>query len=129
MPPYIATVFSQNEKLFARLGFDAALLSSNTILLNAVPANMAKCENWEEILSDLVNTALEGEKTTRDSLEAIARAACHSAVKANDPLNEITAKALIKSLAKCQRPDVCPHGRPTVLKMTKTELSRRFGRV
>ena len=135
LPPAIelsrtaAAFINKNEKLFARLGFDAALLSSNTILLNAVPANMAKCENWEEILSDLVNTALEGEKTTRDSLEAIARAACHSAVKANDPLNEVTAKALIKSLAKCQRPDVCPHGRPTVLKMTKTELSRRFGRV
>ena len=135
LPPAIelsrtaAAFINKNEKLFARLGFDAALLSSNTILLNAVPANMAKCENWEEILSDLVNTALEGEKTTRDSLEAIARAACHSAVKANDPLNEVTAKALIKSLANCQRPDVCPHGRPTVLKMTKTELSRRFGRV
>ena len=56
-------------------------------------------------------------------------AACHSAVKANDPLNETTARALLKSLAKCQRPDVCPHGRPTVLKMQKSELARRFGRI
>jgi len=135
LPPAIelsrtaAAFINKNEKLFSQLGFDAALLSSNTILLNAVPANLAKCENWEEVLSDIVNTVLEGEKTTRDSLEAIARAACHSAVKANDPLNEITARALIKSLANCQRPDVCPHGRPTVLKMTKTELARRFGRM
>lgn len=135
LPPAIelsrtaAAFINKNEKLFAKLGFDAAPLSSNTILLNAVPANLAKCEDWEKVLSDLVDTALEGEKTTRDSLEAIARAACHSAVKANDPLNETTAHALIKSLAKCQRPDVCPHGRPTVLKMTKNELARRFGRV
>ena len=69
--------------------------------------------------------ALEG----HPRLEAIARAACHAAVKANDPLNEITAKALLKSLQKCQRPDVCPHGRPTVLKMSKNELARRFGRI
>ena len=135
LPPAIelsrtaAAFISKNEKLFAKLGFDAALLSSNTILLNAVPANLAACKDWERILTDLVNSALDGETPPRDSLEAIARAACHSAVKANDPLNETTAKALIKSLANCQRPDVCPHGRPTVLKMTKTELSRRFGRI
>ncbi|MBR2358069.1 MAG: DNA mismatch repair endonuclease MutL [Lentisphaeria bacterium] len=135
LPPAIelsrteAAFITKNEKLFNQLGFDAAALSSNTILLNAVPANLAKCEDWEQVLSDIVAMALEGEKTTRNSLETIARAACHSAVKANDPLNEITAQALLKSLAKCQRPDVCPHGRPTVLKMTKTELSRRFGRI
>ena len=135
LPPAIelsrtaAGFINKNEKLFNQLGFDASLLSSNTVLLNAVPANLAKCEDWEQVLSDIVAMALEGEKTTRDSLETIARAACHSAVKANDPLNETTAKALIKQLSKCQRPDVCPHGRPTVLKMTKTELSRRFGRI
>ena len=135
LPPAIelsrtaAGFISKNEKFFNQLGFDAALLSSNTILLNAVPANMPQDANWERILSDLVTTALEGEKTTRDSLEAIARAACHSAVKANDPLNETTARALLKALAKCQRPDVCPHGRPTVLKMQKSELARRFGRI
>ena len=134
LPPAIelsrtaAAFVDKNEKLFARLGFDAALLSSNTILLNAIPANLPNDAPWDELLTDLVNTALEGEKNTRDSLEAIARAACHAAVKANDPLNEITAKALLKSLSSCRRPDVCPHGRPTVLKMTKTELSRRFGR-
>ncbi len=135
LPPAIelsrvaAAFIDKNEKLFASLGFDIALLSSNTVLLNAVPATLSGSEDWENILTDLVNTALEGEKNTRDSLEAIARAACHSAVKANDPLNEITAQALLKSLSKCQRPDVCPHGRPTVLKITKNELSRRFGRI
>ena len=123
-----AAFIDKNEKLFAQLGFDASLLSSNTILLNAIPANLPNDAPWDELLTDLVNTALEGEKTTRDSLEAIARAACHAAVKANDPLNEITAKALLKSLSHCRRPDVCPHGRPTVLKITKSELSRRFGR-
>ena len=123
-----AAFIDKNEKLFAQLGFDASLLSSNTILLNAIPANLPNDAPWDELLTDLVNTALEGEKTTRDSLEAIARAACHAAVKANDPLNEITAKALLKSLSHCRRPDVCPHGRPTVLKITKNELSRRFGR-
>lgn len=135
LPPAIelsrtaAGFISKNEKLFTALGFDASLLSSNTVLLNAVPADLAKCEDWENVLADLVNSILEGEKTSRDSLEAIARAACHSAVKANDPLNEVTAKALLKDLARCQRPDVCPHGRPTVLKITKNELSRRFGRI
>jgi len=120
---------SKNEKLFAQLGFDVSLLSSNTILLNAVPANLAADVDWESVLSDLVSSTLEGEKHTRNSLEAIARAACHSAVKANDPLIEITAKALLKSLAQCERPDVCPHGRPTVLKISKSELARRFGRM
>ena len=135
LPPAIelsrtaAGFIDKNEKLFTQLGFDASLLSSNTILLNAVPANMPQDANWESILSDMVSTILEGEKNTRDSLESIARAACHSAVKANDPLNEISARALLKSLSKCQRPDVCPHGRPTVLKMTKAELARRFGRI
>jgi len=135
LPPAIelsrtaAAFIGKNEKLFSTLGFDTALLSSNTVLLNAVPANLPENADWETVLSDLVNMVLEGEKHTRDSLEAIARAACHSAVKANDPLNDVTAKALLKNLALCQRPDVCPHGRPTVLKITKNELSRRFGRI
>ncbi len=135
LPPVIelsrtaAAFINKNEKLFNRLGFDAGLLSSNTVLLNAVPANLPGDVDWEMVLTDLTATALEGEKNTRDSLEAIARAACHSAVKANDPLNEISARALLKSLSSCQRPDVCPHGRPTVLKMSKNELSRRFGRI
>ncbi len=124
-----AGFLAQNEKLFTALGFDLALLSSNTVMLNAIPAALPSSADWERILSDAVAAALEGERNVRANLEAIARAACHAAVKAHDPLNEVSAQALLRDLARCVRPDVCPHGRPTVLRISRTELARRFGRL
>ena len=62
------------------------------------------------------------------NLDKFAMSACKAAVKANDRLTEKEALALLALLAECEQPFACPHGRPTVLNITKKELERRFGR-
>ena len=55
-------------------------------------------------------------------------AACKAAIKAHDPLAPEEIDALLRDLAACQHPHHCPHGRPTIILVSKGELERRFGR-
>jgi len=60
--------------------------------------------------------------------EIIAMAACKAAVKAGDTQNEAEAHDLITRLLELNNPFTCPHGRPTIIEISKTELERRFKR-
>ncbi|MEG2076463.1 MAG: hypothetical protein RRY34_08165, partial [Victivallaceae bacterium] len=62
------------------------------------------------------------------SLDKIAMASCKAAVKANDVITQAEAQALFRQLLECQRPDICPHGRPTMLTVSLSEIERRIGR-
>jgi len=53
---------------------------------------------------------------------------CRHAVKANDRLNEAEAVRLLADLLACELPYTCPHGRPTMILWSKTELEKKFGR-
>ena len=66
---------------------------------------------------------------SEETLLKIATRACKSAVKANDKLNENEQKTLLKDLAYCRNPYSCPHGRPTLIKLTKYQIERMFKRV
>lgn len=118
----------KNEELLRKLGFEVAPLSSNTLMLNAVPAVLPQAA-WEEVLHDIY---LAGREATPDdprpALERAAAAACHAAVKAHDVLNGDEVASLIEQMRRCERPDICPHGRPTTIKITLKELEKRFGR-
>ncbi len=124
-----AAFLTRNTGIFEALGFELAALSSNTVMISAVPAALSGGADWEQLLNDTIGELLDGERAQQTTLENIARAACHAAVRAHDRLEPESAQALLKALSRCRRPDVCPHGRPTVLKLTRTELARRFGRI
>ncbi|MGE5253081.1 MAG: DNA mismatch repair protein MutL, partial [Planctomycetaceae bacterium] len=54
--------------------------------------------------------------------------ACRGAIQANRPMAREEARALLTDLQKCRQPSHCPHGRPTLLKITHTDLEKMFGR-
>ena len=56
----------------------------------------------------------------------IMRKACKASIKAGDKISSIEVDGLIKSLIKCQTPYTCPHGRPTVIEITKSRIERLF---
>ena len=60
--------------------------------------------------------------------ELVARAACRAAVKAHDLLTIEEARELLAQLGRCRQGTLCPHGRPTMLTITRSEIERRFGR-
>jgi DNA mismatch repair protein MutL len=123
-----AAYVSKYSDEFLKLGFEVENLSSNTVMLNAVPASL-KQENAGGLLKDLLSELLEeGRAKNRLDIEALAMASCKAAVKAHDKLTLSEAKALFRQMAECELPFSCPHGRPTIISISIKELERRFGR-
>ncbi len=118
---------AKNAGLLAELGFEISELSSNTLMLNAVPAMLPESE-WDRVLAEIYLASRDDDSAEHDLLARMARAACHAAVKAHDKLTPSEIAALLRQLAGCERPDICPHGRPTAIEITAAELEKRFGR-
>ncbi|MDD5698612.1 MAG: DNA mismatch repair endonuclease MutL [Victivallaceae bacterium] len=123
-----AAYVSKNSENFLELGFETDALSSNTIILNAIPASLSQ-QNADGLFRDILSELLdEGRTSGKADLEALARASCKAAVKAHDCLTPEEAGSLLRQLAQCELPFSCPHGRPTIISIPVKELERRFGR-
>ncbi len=116
------------KSYFNKLGFAVEEFSSNTVILNSIPNGM-KQNNAAGVLVDLLDQLIDnGSLKNKVDLDAIAMAACKAAVKANDKLELMQAKALLEQLDQCDLPYSCPHGRPTIIELTIKELEKRFSR-
>jgi len=118
----------ENLAYLSTLGFEIEAFGTNTYLLRAVPIVAAKTsarQLFVDLLSDLstLGRATQLEIRQENIRKLIA---CHSAIKAGDPLNQEEMKQLIKDLYLSKNPLTCPHGRPTLLRLTEAELSKRF---
>lgn len=80
------------------------------------------------LIPEVVKGSLGASSFSEAWRNVLARLACLPAIKAGHPLSNTSAQALLDTLAKCELPWVCPHGRPTALVMGELELARRFGR-
>ena len=128
LPRSSATLLLRNRKTFEALGFDVEPMGSNTVMLNALPLALPHT-NVETLLQDMLNELLESARAKNPTEEAyIARAACKAAIKAHDNITLEGARELLKQLRSCRQGTLCPHGRPTMLTISVTEIQRRFGR-
>ena len=123
-----ATFVSKYSESFLKLGFEVEPLSSNTVMLNAIPGSLSQ-ENAGGLLRDMLSELLEeGKASSKLDMEALAMASCKAAVKAHDRLTLEEARSLFRQMAECELPFSCPHGRPTIINISVRELERRFGR-
>ncbi len=110
------------------LGFEAEPFGARSIALYAVPAAL-RGRNPERvfrsILDDLEGFDLQSEDVNKRLAQSFA---CRSAIMAGDRLAEEEMAALVRDLFACSNPYVCPHGRPTLLKLSHAELEKHFGR-
>lgn len=123
-------IYIENEDIFERSGFKIELFGDNTINIREVPIILGKPEIktlFMDILDNLRN--LGSGSAIEVKYNKIASLACKSAVKANDELKDLEIKALISDLETIEDPFNCPHGRPTIIKITFTELEKRFKRI
>lgn len=121
----------KNKEVFEKLGFEFEDAGGNTILISALPADLAPvCRPVEDMIPDMLEELLvrQNNSTLSVDLDAAARAACHNAIRANDRLTLQEAANLIEEMKKCTQGTMCPHGRPTMITITKTELEKRFKR-
>ncbi len=136
-PPLIVSLNLQeeallkaNRKYFEDFGFEIEPFGGKEYCINAVPSNLYGLTEEELFLEMLDNLASEKDKDPLGIFASrLATMACKAAVKGNNQMSDREANALIDELLTLENPYHCPHGRPTIISMTKTELEKKFKRI
>jgi DNA mismatch repair protein MutL len=125
-PRHRALISNLSEAL-AEQGFDIEPFGEGTWLLRAVPAALGDKDIAQQVLRFL--DTLDGEEKATDDRERVAMSlACHSAVRAGQPLSAEEMRELLRQLEETQSPRTCPHGRPTMIHLSAEALAREFRR-
>lgn len=124
------TVYRSHEAYFQKIGFEIEHFGGNEYAVRGIPSDLfgrnAK-ELFEEILDELCEGALRGEPEV--IAQKLASMSCKAAVKGNHAMSFSEAQALIDELLALENPYHCPHGRPTIITMSKYELEKKFSRI
>lgn len=120
----------ENLPLLENAGLDVADFGGSTVLLRAVPADVEP-QNAEDLLVEIADRLLKG---SRDALNehtewVLHSISCRAAIKAGDKSSPQELMALAEKILSGEVPPFCPHGRPCVLKLTRKELEKQFGRI
>ncbi len=123
-------VFGKYREYFARMGFEIEGFGERTHAVRAVPANLPGI-GQADILTELIDSLSElpGNVSSGSLLDKVASMSCRAAVKGNHRMSSMEAKALIDELLTLENPYNCPHGRPTIISMSRYELEKKFKRV
>ncbi len=136
-PPIVLSLNQKEELLlrshieqFKELGFDIEHFGGKEYAVYSVPDNLVPIAE-HELLMELIDTLEENSDRLTDELilEKAASMSCKAAVKGNTKLSLIEAKALINELLSLENPYACPHGRPTIISMTKRDIEKKFKRI
>ncbi len=137
MPPVIVslsaqeeTAFAEHREVFESLGFEVEEFGGSEFALRSVPVDLYGCKEREmflEVLDELYEGGNFG--GIRVVEEKIASMSCKAAVKGNNRLSFAEAEELIDELLTLDNPYNCPHGRPTIVAMSKGEMERKFKRI
>ena len=122
-------IAKENIKMFEQAGFSLEEFGENTIKLTGVPTVCIDLDTKELFLETLdeINTVARTAKQEKEE-KFIATVACKAAVKANMALTKEEVDSLMGQLLELPNPFTCPHGRPTVIKMSKYDIERKFAR-
>lgn len=122
--------FIDNSSVFKTAGFAVDVFGANTVNIREVPLLLGKPDIMPLFTSILDNLKNLGSGTPLEvKYDALSKMACKSAVKAHNVLSVDEMKALIDQLKYLEEPFNCPHGRPTIIKVTLTELEKKFKRI
>jgi len=129
--PRDADILKRNLDSLARLGIEAEPFGPNTFKVEALPTFLKVDDPlaWlDQVIEELQSLSAKS-SALRLGEDMIATTVCRHSVKANDKLSIPEVQALLEDLFACEMPYCCPHGRPTLIQMSMSELERKFGRV
>jgi DNA mismatch repair protein MutL len=127
LEPAQMLALEENGELLARAGFVLEPFGNGACLIRAVPAigaHSAPIELVGEVLDELCTLPEPAAARER----ALAATACKAAVKAGQPLDVQEMRELVRQLEHTPRPATCPHGRPTMIHLSHSQLEKQFGR-
>lgn len=123
-------LLSQYMEHFTRLGFEIEPFGGKEYSVSAVPANLYGIAQKELFLEMLDGLAEQTGRVQAEMVnEKIASMSCKAAVKGNQHLSRPEIEELITELLSLDNPYHCPHGRPTIISMTRQELEKKFKRI
>ncbi|MCI5630884.1 MAG: DNA mismatch repair endonuclease MutL [Bacilli bacterium] len=129
--PYSSLTNYDKEHILAleSLNIYTSSFGGNAIKVDEIPSYLSE-EDDESVLRDIILSTLKGNKVDIASLKrlSIASRACKMSLKANRLLTREEQLRLLRNLAKCRNPLNCPHGRPTIVKVSKYDLEKMFKR-
>lgn len=125
---FLETNLSELQKV----GFDFEHFGGNTFIIRRLPVIMDLIRTEEDI-KNLIDE-LRKEVTTitdlNERLDLILKTmACHSVVRGGDPVSLSKTMSILEQLSACKQPFTCPHGRPTIIRITEHDLEKEFGRI
>lgn len=122
--------YVENKEIFNNAGFIIEEFGENTINIKEVPLILG-IPKVEKLFMDILDnlTGMGSGKTSEVKYNAIATMACKSAIKAHDLLSNEEMEHLLEELRYIDNPFTCPHGRPTIIKYTLTEVEKLFKRI
>ena len=125
-----ALMMDQYLEYFEGMGYEISNLGGRDYSISAIPADLPEIGKKELLLEILDDLSDETGLTTADSIYyKIASMSCKAAVKGNNRMSLMEADALITELLELDNPYACPHGRPTIISMSKYELEKKFKRI
>lgn len=136
-PPIVLSLDAKEQEMLERyrkdierLGYEIENFGGREYMISAVPDNLFSIDMKDlfiEMLDDFSN--LTGRETPDLIMEKVASMSCKAAVKGNDALSLPEIDALIEELLTLDNPFNCPHGRPTIIAMSKYEIEKKFKRI
>lgn len=136
-PPEVVSLTSiekqtvlENVDYLKSYGFEIEEFGGNDVKLSAMPANLIGLDG-REVFTELISYLSEGvDNVTEDIfVRKLATMGCKAAIKGNQEISEFEVRDLIEKLMKLKDPYTCPHGRPTLIRVTKEELDKKFKRI
>lgn len=136
MPPVVVNLsandvetLNQNMEFFTNLGYEIEPFGGKDYAITAVPLELYGLSE-KDVFMEILDEMTEGNYRTITSItDRMATIACKAAVKGNNRLSVEEAKELVNELLTLENPYHCPHGRPTIISMSKYELDKKFKRI
>jgi DNA mismatch repair protein MutL len=132
LPPRLLPVLESHVEDLLGLGFDVDAFGAGSVRLRAVPALLGvqdPARALERLLGDFLDRDTADWAVSSDRDRLAATLACHSAVRAGQPLAAESMSAILRDLGRARHPALCPHGRPTSVRVPRDEIARWFGRI
>ncbi len=121
--------YEDNKDLFEKAGFMCDEFGDNVVKLSGVPSFCME-QDTKQLFIDTLDEINTVARTNKDEVEYkfLATVACKAAVKAGMTLSQAQVEDLMRQLLECENPYNCPHGRPTIIKISRADLEKKFSR-
>ncbi|PKM92933.1 MAG: DNA mismatch repair protein MutL [Elusimicrobia bacterium HGW-Elusimicrobia-4] len=130
LSPKEFNILSVLKEHLMQIGFELEEFGKNSFALKSAPAVLGEISAIN-IINEIIRKKKVGEisESAGKLLDDIIKTACKTAIKSGDKLTDAESIKLLEELFECENPYACPHGRPTIIKITKNELDKKFQRL